>query len=302
MKRVFLFLGAIMLTSVFLFTSCTEESDPVDLPPTINFVVEAGFISGNTTLTINTPFSVKVLATANATSAAKIQSIDITRIYNNQTIWDTTLTFNDASLPPLTIEFIALSATGTENIEFKATDKDGQTAKINLQITTEEPAGGPIDTWEMRILGSWNNTTVGSSFASINGNVYMLNEAFANQTLIDFIYWEGASTDATIGAPNDANAELVFNTGPYALVNWTTARNATLFKTTTVNAAAFDAINDAAECIDIATGADQTRIGTLAVDQVIAFVTVTNKHGLIKVKAITPGSDGDITIDIKVEK
>jgi hypothetical protein len=115
------------------------------------------------------------------------------------------------------------------------------------------------------------------------------------------MYWWGQSTSATIGAPDDANAALVFNTGAYAIPNWTT-KNATRFKTTTVTSTAFDAITYASEIIDIATGADQTRIGTLANDQVIAFITVTNKHGLIRVKSFVSGSDGSMTVDVKVEK
>jgi hypothetical protein len=299
MKRIFLFLGAIILTSVALLTSCTSDNT-VDTPPTVNFVAGAGFISDDATLTVSTPFQIKILAEANATSQSKIESLKVTRVFDLQSSDTTYGGFNDVTLS-LTISFPGVPQPGVESIEFKVTDKDGFSSTISLQITWETAAGGPIDTWEMRILGSWNNVDTGSSFASINGNVYKLNEAFANQTLIDFIYWWGQSTSATIGAPNDANAALVFNTGAYALSNWTTL-NATQFKTTTVNSAAFDAITDATECIDIATGANQTRIGGLVEDQVIAFVTVTNKHGLVRVKNIATGSAGSITIDIKVEK
>jgi hypothetical protein len=299
MKKVFLFLGAIMLTSGALFTSCTTDNT-VDTPPTVSFVAGAGFISDDATLTVNTPFEVKILAEANVTSGSKISSLKVTRVFGLQSSDTTYSGFNDATLT-MTISFPGVSQTGDENIEFKVTDKDGFSSTISLLITWESAAGDPIDTWEMRILGSWNNVDTGSSFASINGNVYKLNEAFANQTLIDFIYWWGQSTSATIGAPNDANAAQVFNTGTYALSNWTTL-NATKFKTTTVSTIAFDAITDATDCIDIATGADQTRIGELTPNQVIAFVTVTNKHGLIKVKSIVTGSAGSITIDIKVEQ
>lgn len=299
MKRVFLFLSAIVISTVTLFTACTED-EPADLPPTLSFSTEAGYVSSDATLTINSAFSIKVIADANVTSGSKIASIGINRIYNNQTIWDTVLTYNDANVT-LTVQFVAISEVGTENIEFEVTDKAGQTAKKNIHITTEEPAGGPIFTWTERVLGSWNNLDYGSSFASVNGNVYMLNEAFANQGLIDIIYWWGNSTSATLGAPNDGNAAQVFNQGPYALSNWTTL-NATQFKTTTVNRDAFNAIGDATECINIATGADQTRIGGLAVDQVIAFVTVGGKHGLLIVDALTENSDGFITITIKVEE
>jgi hypothetical protein len=299
MKRVLFFLAAILITSVTLFTSCTEEENPVDNPPSISFVAGAGYISDDATIEINTPFVVKVLAEANTTSTSKIASINLTRIYNNNVIGDTSFTFNDETVT-FEVTFQSLNVAGVENIEFEAVDKDNQSAKISLQITTTEPAGGAISTWTERLLGSWNNPT-GSSFASINGNVYTLDQAFANQSLIDYMYWWGASTSATIGAPDDANAALVFNTGDYKLDNWTT-KNATRFKTTTVSVAAFDAMTDATDIIDIATGADQTRIGELAADQVIAFVTVEGKHGLIKIKSITTGSDGSLIIDVKVEQ
>ncbi|NTV83017.1 MAG: hypothetical protein HGA23_01800, partial [Bacteroidales bacterium] len=264
----------------------------------ISFVAGSGYISDDATLLVNTPFVVKILAESNVTSGAKIASLNITRIVNNQIVGDTTFTFNDATV---TFELTIMSypTAAVENIEFEAVDKDGQKASISLQITTQV-LSAPIDSWTERLLGSWNNPT-GSSFASINGNVYTLDEAFANQSLIDYMYWWGASTSATIGAPDDANAALVFNTGDYKLDNWTT-KNATRFKTTTVSSAAFDAMTDANDIIDIATGADQTRIPDLAADQVIAFVTVTGKHGLLRVKSFTEGSDGTMTIDVKVEK
>jgi len=299
MKRILFFLGAIMLASVTLLTSCTED-DPVDLPPTISFLTADTLISANSTVYVNATFYVGINAVANTTSGSKIQSLRVVRISNNQVIGDQTFPYDDDNLS-VVISFVALPETGTENIEFTVTDKDGQSAKKNLQITTQVVSGGEIDSWQQKILGSWSNTTIGSSFGSSNGNVYKLNEAFANQALIDFIYWWGETTDATIGAPNDGNAALVFNTGDYKLNNWT-IKNATKFKTTTVNSAAFDAMTDAGDIIDIATGADQTRIGELSLDQVIAFVTVSGKHGLIRVKNIVINSNGSITIDVKVQK
>jgi hypothetical protein len=297
MKRAFLFLTAILFTSVTLFTSCTDDTTE-DLPPSIEFVAGSGYISDDATLTVNTSFTIKILAEENTTSAANLKSLKITRVFNLQT-WDTTFTFNE---PTYTLEagFVAQATAGVERIEFKVTDNDGQTAMVDLEITTTLVTSDEIDSWTERILGSWSNPT-GSSFASINGNVYTLDEAFANQAIIDYMYWWGASTSATIGAPDDANAALVFNTGQFALDNWTT-KNATRFKTTTVTSAAFDAITVGSEIVDIATGADQTRIGTLATNQVIAFKTVTNKYGLIRVKSFVSGSDGTMTIDVKVQK
>jgi hypothetical protein len=302
MKRVFFFLTAIVLTSVTLFTSCSEDTNPVDLPPTISFVAGAGFISANATLEVNTPFTVKILMQSNTTSGAKLQGLNVTRIFNNQTIGDTTfaITSNDASVTT-EITFMSYYDPGNETIEFEVADKDGQKAKISLTITTTQPAGGAIDTWTEKILGSWNNAT-GSSFASVNGNVYTLEEAFNNQSLIDYMYWWAQSTlSATLGSPADTNAAKVFNTGNFKLENWD-IKNDTKFKTTTVSAAAFDAMTDDSDIVDIAEGADQTRIGDLAVDQVIAFITVTGKKGLIKVVSFTDGSAGTLTMTVKVQQ
>jgi hypothetical protein len=298
MKRIIVFLSAILITSITLFTSCTEDTTNPDLPPSISFVAGANYISADATVDISTNFTVKVLVEPNATSGKVVESLKVTGTFNNQLVRDTTFALNNATTMEIT--FTAASTIGEENLEFTAIDKDNQSAKISLKITTVEPAGNPILTWTEKIVGSWNNLT-GSSFASINGNIYTLDQAFANQGLIDYMYWWGASTSATIGAPDDANAALVFNTGDYKLDNWTT-KNPTRFKTTTVTVAAFDAMTDDTDIKDIAEGADQTRIGGLAVDQVIAFVTASGKKGLIKVKVITEGSDGSLTMDVKVQE
>jgi hypothetical protein len=300
MKKIIVFLSAILITSVTLFTSCTEDNTNPDLPPSISFVAGAAYISADATVDISTNFTVKVLVEPNATSGKVVESLKVTGTFNNQLVRDTTFALNNATTMEIT--FTASSTIGEENLEFTAIDKDNQSAKISLKITTEEPVvtGDPILTWSEKIVGSWNNPT-GSSFASINGNIYTLDQAFANQALIDYLYWWGASTSATIGSPADTNAAKVFNTGNYKLDNWT-IKNDTKFKITTVTPAAFDAMTDDKDIKDIADGADQTHIGGLAVDQVFAFITASGKKGLIKVKSITEGSDGSLTMDVKVQE
>jgi hypothetical protein len=298
MKKYLLFFGAIVLFSATLFiSSCTSDNTTADLPPTIEFVAGSGYISGDATLTVDSPFSVKVLAESNVTSGTKLESMKITRIFNLST-WDTTLTFSETTYT-LISSFIARSTAGVEKIEFKVTDKDGQSATTSLQITTELGTT-PINSFPMKILGSYDSQT-GSSFASIDGSVYTLAEAFAHQASVDFLYWWGGSTSATIGAPDDPNANLVF-TGANGLPNWTT-KNATRFVLTTLTVAEFDAINDGNVLATEAAGATTlTRMGQLVVDNVFGFKTQTGKYGLIKVTNINEGAAGDITIDVKVQQ
>lgn len=171
---------------------------------------------------------------------------------------------------------------------------------VDSGMVTVYNGSGSINIFSMKILGSWNSM-LGSCFSSTNGIVYGMSEAFYNQSLIDLLYWYGASSFANIGSPADPNAGQVFNTGPYALQNWTT-KNDTRFKTTVMSVYEFSQVTDAAAVVAQATGADQTRISNLAQEQVIGFITVTGKHGLILINSIEPGSDGTITIDVKVEQ
>jgi hypothetical protein len=152
----------------------------------------------------------------------------------------------------------------------------------------------------MKILGSYQSTT-GSSFASIDGSVYTLAEAKANSAKVDFLYWWGATTSATIGAPDDDNAAVVYNNPTNGIPTWAT-KNPTRFTTTTASAADFDSYVDDTEIIAAATGADETRIGSLTVGDVIAFMTASGKYGMIKVTDIAAGADGQITIDVKVQE
>lgn len=298
MKKIMYLAGFVLLTTALFFTACSTDDENPDLPPGISFVIGDTLVSNDATVPVGSTFSVKVLCEANATSGAIIKTLKVSRITNNQVYSENT--FNADNTPFTAIfTFEALPDPGiVERIEFTATDKDGQTASIDIQITTEAVAD-TIDSFTMRVLGSYSSAT-GSSFASISGNVYTLTEAFNNQAIIDFMYWYGASTFATIGAPDDPNANLVF-TGTNGLPNWT-VKNGTRFKVTTLTAVEFDAVENATPCIENATGADQTRMEALTVDKVFAFVSVTGKHGLIKVVAINEGPAGDITIDVKVQK
>lgn len=299
MKKLTYLAGFLLLSTVLFFAACSTNDNNPDLPPSISFVAGDTLISGDATVPVGSTFSIEVLCKPNTTSGAVIKTLRVTRITNNQMFSDNTY---DATSTPFDaiITFQALQDPTTESIEFTTTDKDGQSASISLQITTEETTGGAIDSFTMKVLGSYSSAT-GSSFASINGNVYTMQEAYNNQPIIDFLYWWGSSTDATIGAPDDPNAQLVF-TGIYGLQNWNVAKNGTRFKLTALTAVEFDAVTDATPCINNASGSDQTRIPNLAVGQVFAFVSVTGKHGLIKVDAINPEAAGDITIDVKVEK
>jgi hypothetical protein len=135
-----------------------------------------------------------------------------------------------------------------------------------------------------------------------------MTEAKANSTLIDFMYYYGNVNNATIAAPDDNDAAMVF-TGTAALSTWTT-RNSTRFKViSSLTAAEFDAIEDDLLIVSNVNPTEviASTVHPLAVGDVVAFITDGDKaggsrKGLIKVAAIAVGAGGTMDIVVKVQE
>jgi hypothetical protein len=300
MKKVFSILSVVLFTGALFFSSCSKSDDttPTPTPPSINFVAKTGFITGNVTLTVGETFKVSLAAFPNAGTSSKLNNFKVTRVFQNSptVVFDTTF-----SLTSMNIDLTASAnpAVGQEKWYYRITDKDGQYAEVSLTITTES-ASGPIDSFSMKILGAQDAAT-GSSFASIDGSVYSLAEAKANQAKVDWMYYYGATDLAALAAPDDAHAALIFTNATNGLQTWTT-KNATRFKAVT-DAITWNAITDDAVIVQqTATGVTESRITDLATGDYLAFTTASGKKGLIKVESITTGATGSITISVKVQQ
>ena len=186
--------------------------------------------------------------------------------------------------------------------ELIVTDKNDLTATGSFTITVEQ-TGGPINSWTAT-LGSYLSAT-GSSFASITGEVYQMDDAKTNSGLIDFLYYYGASNLAALAAPDDGDAATVFS-GGNGLGTWTT-RNSTKLKGTTLSATDFDGIANDLLIVANATGASGTSEHHLEVGDVVAFITDADKTGgskmgLIKIVSITGEAAGTMQIAVKVQQ
>jgi len=299
--RIFLFLS-IMIAGMAFVSSCSDDTvDPVDVKPTINFIGGAGYISAAATVPAGSAIKMGINAFANSTSSAKLVKLTITRVFNNTPVIFLDSTINVSSYS-LTFTSEARSEAGPESWYFKITDKDNQTNEISLIITTES-AAGPINTFSMKILGSYNSPT-GSSFASIDGTVYTLANAKANSAKIDWLYYYGDGTvgnQATIASPKDSLAQIVFNEGPNNLESWSVHNN-TLFKKVT-DPIVWASITDDEEIVaQTASGVTNTYIPQLVSNDILAFITASGKKGLIKVESITGTAAGTMTISVKVQQ
>ena len=296
MKKALKLFMLLMMSGALVFTSCTKDEDEPEpiLKPVISLQDSTGYISSDATVEVSSEFKVLVYVAENPESGKNIDKLRVIRTFNNvPNTQEITVNDNAAFIEVI---FTALNVAGTENIQFTAIDNGGQTNSVSINITTEETAG-PIDTYTMKVLGSYDNLTHGSSFATIDGMVYKIADATLNQAKIDFLYWYGVSTSATLASPADNATPTVYP----AVGGWTT-RNDTRFTETNVTADEFDQITNDAPIIAAATGASETKIGNLSVDDVIGVMAADGRYALIKITDIEVGQAGTITCDVKVQQ
>ena len=143
----------------------------------------------------------------------------------------------------------------------------------------------------------------------ITGDTYSVNEVNSSSApisaFVDFGYYFGLTNGASVASPDSYPT-----TGFYDLEaeGWGVIKN-TDFKTTNMEAAAFDAVDADADPSDISgefeAGADPDNTGRvtgLAVDQVVAFRTQDGRFGIFKVVDLDEGTGADdsMTIDVKM--
>ncbi len=299
MKKISLLMFSVLACGLLFLSSCSSDSStPQAQLPSIQFVGGTGYTSGDVTVATGASLKIGIIALSNSTSNAKLVNFTITSVSNNvpHVLLDSTINTNSYTVD---IKYTASVTAGQENLIFKVTDKDGQANQVSLVVTTTATAG-PINSWSQKILGAQSNTT-GSSFASSNGTVYTLDQAKINSNLIDWVYFYGATNLACLASPADPDAQSVFNSDVNGISTWA-VKNNTVFKKVTDNIVWSNVTDDSIILAETATGVDQTKIPQLAVGDILAFITVAGKSGLIRVEAIETGSSGTMTISVKVQQ
>lgn len=292
MKKTMFLFGMLLLAGAMVFTSCKKDDDEeptVDLTPILNFIGGAGYTDTDATLAPSSAFKVGITAEENANSQKNIESFKVVRTFNNVP----TTVYEDDNIgePTYTkeLDLVANTESGVERWTFTVTDKDGLTKQLVLNITTVPT----VTAYKNVTMGSFNDPTYGSFMASATGTVLTKAEASADQASVDFAFYLGAVNKSTFGAPSNDDVKAVFElTGAW------TVFNETLFEMTSISVADFDAIGNTYAFPTFAGTEDD--INNLEADDVVAFMTVDGKHGLIKVNGINQKGD-IINIDVIVE-
>ncbi|MBN8706623.1 MAG: hypothetical protein J0L62_12175 [Bacteroidetes bacterium] len=203
----------------------------------------------------------------------------------------------DAASKEVTLTYTLVSSV---IITINATDDDDKTTTRTFNLNKDSN----LSSYSTKLLGAQSNDASGSFLATVTGNVYKQAEAKTNSSVVDILYYFGATNEATLAAPNDASAATIYNNATTGLQTWTKT-NATTFKVTTLTETQFTNIADdeavKAAYDAVTTGAD-SKANLLTVSKIVAFKTEAGKYGLAHVATIVTGTSGSITINVKVGK
>ncbi len=279
-------------TSLF---SCNKDEE-AKLAPTVTLKSDAGYVLADKQLNFGDTFKIGATLVSND---SKLKSVSLSVSYDGAvatTIETKTLTEKTA-----TYDYTGATRTkeGTEKYTLTLTDDNGEIATKSFTLTVKAPAS-PINKYTATLLGGQSNTTLGSYYATSTNTVYTQSTAPANSVAIDFIYYFGSSNKATLASPSDVTVNGT--SGNLSLATILTTKNTTNFANSGLTATQFDAINNEGDITSIIPNSPTTLSNNLAVGNVILFKTDAGKFGLIKVSALTPNADGQITIDVKVQK
>ena len=294
MKKSKLFIGVLFVALLGLvFTACEDEDK---LGPSITFA-GGNYVDEDVTVA---PGATIAFSWTAQKGDANMKTITIDRDGVALQGWDELdipSSVNDTYIDEA--EFTVPLNEGAYVYKITITDNNGESTSVSFTITVEGSASGdPIDEFTAVLMGAQGSST-GSYLDASAGTVMTQATASSSQASVDIVYYYGSANLATLTAPDDAT--VGGGAGNLTLCeNWTT-KNATRFGTSAVTASEFDDIeNDAV--ISTITGLSASKMTDLAVDDVIAFETTDGKLGLIKVSAISTGSDGTITIDVKIQQ
>ena len=294
MKRIHVIIGLLFFAMLTMFMECGEEEA---LGPSLS-LYGGDFIDADETVA---PGAALVFSWHATSGDAKLASMTITRDGVALTGWDEKeIPGSENESYTDTAYFEAIGNEGVYTYELIVTDKDDLTASKSVVITVDESlAGGPINTYTAVLMGAQSNLDLGSFLDTETGSVYLIGPASANQSIIDVVYYYGSQNLATLTAPDDAT--VGGGTGNLSLCESWTTKNGTRFGTSSLTASEFDDVTNDIEIL-AQTGISDSKKTQLAVGNVLSLLTVGGKKGLIKVSAITTGSAGTITIDVKVQQ
>jgi hypothetical protein len=292
------FLNAILFF-IILFVSCEEDDQIIRTDPSIHIVADPNYVSSDTIISVGQSFKVGVYAESNGND----KLTNFIAFLNGYRYLDIGL-YSETYSKEITI---TKGLEDIDNWEFVIRDFEGNKSSTYLTITKDPTVNyGEIDEFVNVQLGAQFNSVIGSFFSFSNGTVYNMEGAYNMQENINMVYYYDdfdKLEENIITSPGGNIGDVAFP-GEYAISNWTTV-NTTRYsrEKLSINIEDFEtAVNDSiliANSFAYESGGRKTKF--LKPGDLYSFVW-DNKTGIFKVVSTSGTTDGNIIVDIKVQK
>ncbi|NOU46503.1 MAG: hypothetical protein HOO86_05500 [Bacteroidales bacterium] len=287
------------LIILFALNACNKP-EPTFPAPSIEFDTTNEYVSGDTTLLLGTKIKIRIKAVTK--SDVELTHLNITGIR------DSVLTSFDTGIYKNTFDYTLSVSKGIalkEEWQFYVRDRQGRKSETLRIVLLKDSASifGEIHQLNGILLGAQNNAVTGGFYSFETGQVYSPAEATALQPKINLLYfYDLIDTDAhTIASPGANIDASVF--GEFSPVNWSSRNTVRFQPKPNLTAVDFEKCSNDSLIVTntFVYAAGNRKAKNLAPGIVYAFVTDTDRKGLLLVKEIQGTNEGQLLFDIKME-
>ncbi len=261
--------------------------------PTIRFSNASGWMAKDTMLQVYD--SVKVAIEADWNGFDQLNLLEI-RLNG-----DKVNTQSMKSESAIFIVSLTKSTLESELWEFIISDKRGNSAQVDLTLTKDPNSeyGNVIEISPI-LLGAQKSLAKPGLFGFQSNQYFTLEQAFPNQGKIDLLFYSDNSTQSTLASPGADIPENVF-TGSRNPVLWN-VRNLSRFLKISYTEADFNKVlTDAPILNGWSETQSVTKAGTLKAGDVYLFKLQSGRKGILLVKRIIAGEDGEVEFSVRIQ-
>lgn len=292
-KRNHFFL-TVLLILMLAFISCSKDESNNNLLPAISLKTGGIYVSSDTAIAEGLQITIGIKAFAN-----NGENLTNLLIISNDSIRLFDYGFNAISIDKDVL--INKNSDSIQDLAIIIRNSKGLSSTLNIKLIKNGSAYKSVIYFPEITLGAQNNIAFGSFASLANAQVYVLNNAYQNQQLIDLLYYYNTIDFNALGSPG-ANVTGIYS-GSNAPEYWT-VKNTTYFSRNIINVpvSSFDnAINDSLIIANTFVNGGR-KAKSLASNQIWAFQTQSGKFGLIKVIQVDGQESGSVKIAVKIQQ
>jgi hypothetical protein len=277
-----------LVVSAVLVSCGKEHGDPA-----LKLVEDTGFVSKDTVLKVNDSIRVKLEAEWNGFDLLNLFEIRV----NDEKVSTQSLNVEGAVFT-LTL---TKGTAETEIWDFLVSDKRGNSDKVTL-VLTKDPNSlyGEVIQISPIVLGFQKSLSKPGLIGFSTNQTFNLDQAYLNQSKIDLLGYFDNTTEATLASPGSDIPESIFS-GSRNPVLWTT-RNTTRFLKVNLQESDFNAvINDVTIINSWSESQSVNKASHLTRGDVYLFRLESGRKGILLIKKVNSGEDGDIEFSVKIQ-